>query len=140
MDRDALRKHLEWAEGRRAFAYEDSVGKLTIGIGRNIDDVGLSDTEIDMLCNNDIERVLAHAETLPYWGSLDPVRQLVVADMIFNLGPTRFAGFVNTNAAIAVGDFDRAADEMLDSRWARQVGRRAVKLSQAMRSGAWAQG
>lgn len=137
MDKDDFRSHLEWAEGRRNFPYEDSVGKLTIGIGRNLDDRGLSDDEIDMLCNNDIAIVLSHAETLLYWNSLDSVRQLVVADMIFNLGATRFRGFVKTNAALTRLDYDEAADEMKDSRWYRQTGRRAKKLVEAMRTGEW---
>ncbi len=137
MDIDTFRAHLEWAEDRRKFPYEDSVGKLTIGIGRNLDDRGLSDDEIDMLCNNDIKIVVDHAQTLPYWETLDSVRQLIVADMIFNMGPNRFSGFVKTNAAIARGDYNTAADEMVDSKWYRQTKRRAHKLVEAMRTGKW---
>ena len=129
--------HLEWAEARRQFPYEDSVGKITIGCGRNLDDVGLSDAEIDVLLQNDIERVLAEASRLPYWDRLDDVRQLVITDMVFNMGASRFRGFVRTNAALAAGDYQSAANEMLDSRWARQTGRRARKLVEAMRTGEW---
>ena len=137
IDKAAFAKHLEWAEDRRSYPYEDSTGHITIGVGRNLSTVGLSDDEIDLLLENDIARALHGAETLPYWDQLDPVRQLVVADMIFNLGLPRFEGFVRANRALRLGDYDEAADEMLDSRWARQVGRRANKLAKAMRSGEW---
>ena len=137
MDIDDLKAHLEWAEGRRNFPYEDSVGKLTIGIGRNLDDVGLSDDEVDMCLQNDIERVLGAVQNLSFWDGLDPVRQLVVADMVFNLGFTRFLGFIKTISALEAGDYQTAADEMKDSRWYRQTGRRAQKLVQVMRTGEW---
>ncbi len=137
MDIDAFKRHLEWAEDRRNFPYEDSVGKITIGVGRNLDDVGLSDDEVDMCLQNDIERVLGAVETLPFWEGLDPVRQLIVADMVFNLGFTRFRGFVKTIRALEIHDYDTAADEMADSRWYRQTGRRAKKLVEAMRTGEW---
>lgn len=129
--------HLEWAEDRRRFPYEDTVGKVTIGCGRNLDDVGLSDDEIDLMLRNDINRALADASRLPYWARLDDVRQIVVADMLFNLGAARFSGFVRTNAALAAGDYEMAADEMIDSKWYRQTGRRARRLVEAMRSGKW---
>ena len=122
MDIDAFKNHLIWAEGWRNFAYEDSVGKISIGCGRNLDDVGLSDDEIDMCLQNDIERVMGAVRTLPFWDGLDPVRQLVVADMVFNLGFTRFRGFVKTIQALESQDYDTAADEMVDSRWYRQTG------------------
>lgn len=137
MNLDHFKAHLEWAEDRRHFPYEDSVGKLTIGIGRNLDDVGLSDDEIDMLCNNDIEKALRMVEGLPYWDTLDVVRQLVVADMVFNLGYTRFQGFVKTNSALNAQDYETASAEMVDSKWYRQTGRRAEKLVEVMRTGVW---
>jgi lysozyme len=137
MNRQLFAAHLEWAEDRRRFPYEDTVGKISIGVGRNLDDVGLSDDEIDLMLRNDIDRALAEASRLPYWPRLDEVRQLIVADMIFNMGAKRFAGFVRTNAALAAGDYQAAADEMIDSKWYRQTGRRARKLVDAMRSGAW---
>lgn len=137
MDIEAFKQHLEWAEDRRNFPYEDSVGKITIGVGRNLDDIGLSDDEIDMCLQNDIERVMGAVRTLPFWEGLDPVRQLVIADMVFNLGFTRFRGFKKTIQALEAGAYDTAADEMADSRWYRQTGRRAKKLVQIMRTGEW---
>ena len=133
--RDRLRDHAKWAEGVRNFPYEDTVGKLTIGVGRNLDDRGLSDDEVNYLLANDIDLALAGANTFPWFQSLDEVRQMVVADMIFNLGLTRFRGFIKTIAAIAAGDYEAAADEMEDSRWYRQTGRRAIKNVRLMRYG-----
>lgn len=137
INQELFARHLNWAEGRRAFPYEDSVGKLTIGVGRNLDDRGLRESEIEYLLSNDIYEVLAECESLPYFADLDSVRQLVVADMVFNMGLSRFRGFIRTNAALAVHDYAVAANEMTDSKWKRQTGRRAVKLIDAMRSGEW---
>ena len=132
---DWLSKHVEWAEGRRSFPYEDTVGKVTIGVGRNLDDVGLSTDEIDLLLSNDINRTIDDVATLEYWDLLDDARKVVVADMVFNLGLTRFKGFIKTNQALSDGDYERAADEMVDSKWYRQTGRRAIRNVEIMRNG-----
>lgn len=133
-----LEKHkrfVTWAEGSRNFPYEDSVGKLTIGVGRNLEDRGISDEEVAFLLSNDQQTALNEAEKFPWWGSLDPVRQLVVLDMVFNLGATRFRGFIRTIEAIERGDYASAAKEMQDSKWFRQTGRRAAALVRAMYTG-----
>lgn len=137
--RSILEKHVEWAEGRRPFPYVDSVGKTSIGVGRNLDDRGLRPDEIDLMKRNDIAEAITEAEKLPYWKDLDCARQAVVADMVFNMGLPRFKGFVNTNNALFIHDYEVAADEMVDSKWHRQTGRRAEKLVQVMRSGSWSQ-
>lgn len=140
MNRDIFSKHLEWAEGRRQFPYEDSVGKVTIGVGRNLSDRGLSDDEIDLLKKNDMDIAIREAGTLPYWTKLDEVRKIVVCDMIFNMGLKRFKGFIRTNDALREGDYKTAAREMTDSKWYRQTGRRAKRLVEVMRSGVWPNG
>lgn len=133
----ALVQHVRWAEGSRAFPYEDSVGKLTIGVGRNLDDVGLSEDEIQFLLQNDLDKALTDAKSFPWFADLDDVRKLVVVDMIFNLGKPRFSSFVRTIAAIEAQQWQAAAMQMQDSKWFRQVGRRAQRLVQAMASGKW---
>ena len=130
-------EHLEWAEARRPYPYEDSVGKLSIGVGRNLDDKGLREDEIDLLLKNDIKEALEECAKLDYFKGLDSVRQLVVADMVFNMGLPRFLGFVRTNEAIKKGDYVRASTEMYDSKWRRQTKRRAKVLIKAMRTGEW---
>ena len=129
--------HLDWAEDFRNFPYEDSVGKLTIGVGRNLDDRGLSDEEVRYLKKNDMCHVKRECLNLPYWESLNGPRKLVVADMVFNMGFRRFKGFVRTNAALERGDWVEAASEMVDSRWYEQTGRRARKLVDMMISGSY---
>ena len=129
------RPFAEWAEARRKFPYEDSVGKLTIGVGRNLEDRGLSEDEIDYLLSNDQKSAYEDAETFEWFKDLDPVRASIVVDMIFNMGLSRFSGFVKTIEALQRKDWMEAAKEMQDSRWFRQTGRRAVALVRAMATG-----
>jgi len=126
-------------EGLRLKPYKDTVGKLTIGYGRNLDDIGISHTEAEFLLENDIAHALSAAKTYPWFSSLSEVRQAVIIDMIFNLGNTGFSKFKATHAAIEEGDYNLAAEHMLDSRWASQVGRRAHEDAQMMRSGEWSE-
>lgn len=133
MNTELFKKRLEWAEGRRKFAYEDSVGKLSIGVGRNLDDKGLSDDEIDFLLGNDIDEALVGCRTLSYWDSLTDTRQCVVCDLVFNLGLAKWKEFPKANRALAEGNWQAARAELLDSKYARQVGRRAAANAFAFR-------
>lgn len=123
-------------EGKRLKPYRCTAGKLTIGYGRNLDDVGITDDEAMALLENDVDACVADClKTFPWFVSLDPVRQAVVVNMRFNLGLVRLLGFRNTLAAIASGDYRAAADGMLASKWAEQVGARATRLAYQMRTG-----
>lgn len=137
MNRQRLIKSLIEHEGIRNLPYEDSVGKLTIGIGHNLDDMPLSNRAIEVICEDDI--AVAEAELDRNWNhwrrDLSAARQNVLVEMVFNLGYPRFSKFVKFIAAIEDKDYDKAADEMLDSKWARQVGRRADNLAKQMRTG-----
>jgi lysozyme len=84
-----------------------------------------------------VSNAIADAEGLDFFAGLDPVRQMVVVDMLFNLGRVRFGTFKKFQAALALKDYTLAAHEMKDSRWYDQVGRRAVKLQKAMLTGIW---
>lgn len=137
MNLDDFREHLKWAEAVKQFPYRCSAGKLTIGVGRNLDDNGISMDEVDYLLDNDMAKTVRDCESLDYWNDLDGVRQLVVADMVFNMGLSRFLTFKRFNAALAINDWTLAGAEMMDSRWYNQVGRRAWKLREAMLSGEW---
>lgn len=124
-------------EGVRAFPYTDTVGKLTIGVGRNLTDRGLRADEITFLLQNDIDEVLADVDrAFPWARHLDPVRYRVLANMCFNLGVTKLRGFSRTLAAVERGDYMAAAAGMRASRWARQVGARAERLAVMMETGA----
>jgi lysozyme len=131
-----LREMLIRHEGLRLKPYRDTKNKLTIGVGRNLDDVGITRAEALRLLDNDIARVqheVGHA--FPWFSRLDPARKDVVLNMVFNLGLSRFRRFRKTIAAIKARDWEQAAREMLASLWARQVGRRARELAEMMRRG-----
>ncbi|MBR7900866.1 glycoside hydrolase family protein [Burkholderia multivorans] len=135
-DRSALMAELTRDEGRRLKPYVDTVGKTTIGVGRNLTDVGISDAECDTMLSNDIDRTIAWLDlNLSWWRQLDAVRQRVVINMAFNM-QGKLLTFVNTLAAMKRGDYAAAADGMLASKWAGQVGARATRLAAMMRSGA----
>ena len=129
-----LRADLIRDEGLRLKPYRDTVGKLTIGIGRNLDDVGISEHEAIAMLNSDIERTWADLDRIaPWWQGLDDVRKRVLLNMAFNLGIGGLAKFKNTLAAVKEGRYADAADEMLASKWANQVGDRATRLAAMMR-------
>lgn len=135
-DRAALVADLERDEDVRPFPYVDTVGKLTIGVGRNLTDRGLSSDEIRYLLQNDIDAAIGDLNRgIPWWDRLDPVRQTVLLNMCFNLGWPRLRGFVRTLAATRRGDYVAAAAGMRDSLWATQVGARAERLAVMMESG-----
>ena len=136
MNRDELRSMLVLHEGLRLFPYRCTAGKITIGVGRNLDDVGITQAEAFALLERDIDTVEADLDrTWPWWRQMTDARQQVLADMCFNLGLGRLKGFVNTIAHMKRGDYEAAAEGMLDSLWARQVGVRAQRLAKMMREG-----
>lgn len=136
MNRSRLSKQLEIDEGRRRRLYKDTVGKLTIGVGRNIEDRGLRDDEIDLMLSNDIDEAVGIARALvATFDKLDDVRQEVVVNMALNLGMTRLGGFRQFIGALLRFDFQRATSEMMDSKWYEQVGDRGKRLAYAMREG-----
>ena len=135
-DRELLLADLRRDEGVRHRPYRDSVGKTTIGIGRNLDDLGLGDDEILLLVHNDCDRVEAELDAaLPWWRGLSEPRQRALANLCFNLGLPRLLQFQRMLAALEAGRFDRAAAEALDSRWAAQTGARAIRIATMIREG-----
>jgi lysozyme len=136
--REHLQRLLRLHEGVRLKPYRDTVGKLTIGIGRNLDDRGITEVEADLLLEHDLDDVwLALIAAKPWIARLDEVRQAVLIDMGVNLGVAGLLKFKQTLAAIERGDYETAAVQMLDSKWATQVGRRAQRLARMMRDGVW---
>jgi lysozyme len=136
MDRAALVRQLRLHEGERLKLYRCTAGKLTIGVGRNLEDRGISREESAYLLLNDVqeaEQTLAKA--LPWFTQLDDVRQRVLIDMAFNLGAQGLLEFRRTLEAVRTGRYQQAATMMLESRWAGQVGQRAQRLSQMMATG-----
>jgi lysozyme len=123
-------------EGLRLKPYRDSVGKLTIGVGRNLDDKGILPSEAESLLHNDIMDAESDVKALyePY-AELTAIRQYVLIDMCFNMGRARLGGFKKMLAALRARMYNDAADEMLNSKWAQQVGPRATELAALMRVG-----
>jgi len=129
-------------EGVETHCYKDHLGLETIGVGRCIAEgsLGLSDDEIDYLLDNDIVRCIKElTRSLPWFSSLDEVRKEALIDLCFNLGLTRLLGFKKALAAVEVSDWDTAKVELLDSRWATQVGNRAQEIAEMIRSGVYQQ-
>ncbi len=136
MNPDRLKATLVVDEGLRLKPYWDSVSKLTIGVGRNLDDRGITKTEAMYLLNRDITQATRDAKrAVENFLELSDVRQEIIVNMVFNMGLTRFKGFRNTIKAIEAKDYELASIEMLDSLWARQVGPRAKRLARRMRTG-----
>ena len=134
---ERIKEQLVRHEGLRLKPYRCTAGKLTIGIGRNLDDRGISQTEAYVLLDNDIQNCEKQllGEIPEIYNGLDEVRKSVLLNMCFNLGINGLLGFNNTLAFIGAGDWERAANGMLASKWAKQVGRRAIELSELMRKG-----
>jgi lysozyme len=136
-DRAALIRQIRLHEGERLKPYRCTAGKLTIGVGRNLDDRGITSEESAMLLDGDIRLLeIELFRALPWASALDDVRQRVLLDMAFNLGLPGLLQFKRTLEAIRTGQYQQAATMMLDSLWARQVGQRAERLSRMMATGA----
>jgi GH24 family phage-related lysozyme (muramidase) len=156
MNINEIKEWIESWEDRRPHVYTDTMGHPTIGVGFNLDrsdarrrieDLGLdyeqvragqidlSNEQIDQLLDADVERAIADARNIvSNFDTIPEAKQKVVVDMVFNLGAAGFSGFHNTIKAIEEEDWQRAAREMKDSRWFKQVGNRGVKNVQVMGS------
>ena len=134
-----LSKMLKRHEGVETHAYTDSVGKVTVGVGRNIDakgGIGLSEEEIDFMLGNDIDRVEDElAANFSWFVDLTAAQYDAMVNLCFNLGLPRLLKFKKALAAMEAGDYATAADEFLDSRWAKQVGQRAIELTDMIETG-----
>lgn len=128
---DSVKHH----EGLRLRAYQDSVGVWTIGYGRNLQALQITAQQAEAWLIEDLEAANRKAATLAGFHSLSQNRKDVLIEMCFNLGLTRLLKFSRTLASIAGGHYDRAADEMLESKWAKQVGQRARTMAEKMRQG-----
>jgi lysozyme len=137
MNIEAMREELLLDEGLKLKPYRCTAGKLSIGVGRNLDDLGISRAEALLMLDNDIQCTATELDArLPWWRTLDEVRQRVILNMAFNLGIKGLLGFKNTLAAVQAEKWEDAANGMLASRWAGQVGARAQRLAQMMAKGA----
>jgi len=136
MTSDDFENMLMRHEGVRLSLYKCSEGFNTIGVGRNLDSNGISLDEAMLLMRNDVDKAARDLGThFPIVHELDSNRYYVLVNMVFNLGLVGISRFKKMWAAISSRDYEQAALEMLDSKWANQVGNRAVELSEIMKTG-----
>lgn len=136
MNLEKLKKQISKHEGRVNKMYLDTKGIPTIGVGHNLRDKPLSERAIDVILEDDIEEHLAQLDrAIPWWRDLSESRQLVLADMCFNLGINGLLAFKNTLKAIQEGRYEDAALGMQNSLWYKQVGNRAKTLVHMMAEG-----
>jgi GH24 family phage-related lysozyme (muramidase) len=160
MDHSQAEVRIGEYEGKRAHVYTDTAGHPSVGIGFNLDRDGaqpaleavgadfnevragnqdLTDAQISTLFQQDLNKAIDGATSVvSNFSSLNDPRQFVVVDMIFNLGQPGFSQFHHTIKAIESGDWEAAGDQMKDSAWYGQVGIRAQKDVQMMKTGEWA--
>ena len=134
-----LIEQLKIHEGMKLKPYLCTSKKLTIGIGRNLDDVGISKEEAEMLLKNDIyEATNQLLNAFPFMATFSDVRISAMINFTFNVGIGTVKTFTKSIDALKKEDFNLAADMMLDSRWANQVGDRAIQITEQIRTGRWA--
>lgn len=143
MNREKLEASIMAGEGTgpvrngRLMPYRDSLGNLSLGYGRNIDDNGISAAEAAMLLGNDIDISIATASQQPWFGLVEPCepRLRAICEILFELGLPRFNGFHDAVAALNAGDWQTAGAEFLNSLWHLQVGKRAERLAAMIQTG-----
>lgn len=147
MNRERLKQQLIFHEGMVLKPYRDTKGIWTIGVGRNmeanpvedelgrqVDSNGISEGEAIFLLNNDITTVEKQVKNnIPAYFQISEPRKHVLLDMAFNLGISGLLRFQNMLRALNRSDYNRTAEEMLNSLWAQQVGKRAQTLATMMR-------
>lgn len=135
MDYEKVAAKIKRNEGLSVIPYKDVVGVLTIGYGHNLER-GISTAAADFLLRDDIDTAVREVKAaFAWWWKLNDARQYVLVDMAFNIGVPRLRGFKKMLAAIERGDYATAAAELLDSKYARTVGRRATENARILESG-----
>ena len=137
MDYERVAARIRKSEGLSYLPYKCPTGHLTIGYGHNLEH-GISIEAAELLLRQDIEIAVRQVKNaFIWWPKLTEARFYVLVDMTFNMGISRLCGFKKMLSAVEQGDYQTAAKEMLASKWAAQVGRRAVELSKMMQKGEW---
>jgi len=127
---------LERDEGVRLKPYLDTVGKTTIGVGRNLTDNGITAAEARMLLQNDLSRISGELDrVVPWWREMSDSRQNALVNMAFNLGMPRLLTFKKMMLALQSGNFETAWAEAMGSKWAAQVGERSKRIADCFMKG-----
>jgi len=132
---ETLKRH----EGVKYYVYKDHLGYETIGVGRCIKmgvGLGLTHDEVDYLLMNDIQRCIEELDAaFPWFKDLTIIRREAMINLCFNLGLTKLRKFKKAIEAMSIHNYETAANEFLDSRWASQVGQRAIEVTEMIRTG-----
>lgn len=126
--REAAKVMLVRNEGLRLKPYKDTAGNITIGVGRNLDEVGVTRREALMLLDNDLDTAISGVKAIfgePFYEEINDVRRLALIDLVFNLGRGGLLSFHYTVRAILKKDWALASENLLASKYAKQVGSRA---------------
>lgn len=135
-DHEGEEEHLyDDATGRRLTKGDTIKGHPSIGVGHNLDASGLCQEAIDAQLEHDIGEAVQECRKLSYWEDLGLARRVCISNMVFNLGLPTYRTFRLMEQAIEERNYARAAEEMKNSLWARQVGERAEELAEIMRTG-----
>ena len=125
----ALFESLRLGEGLRLEPYRDSTGKLTVGYGHNLDDLGISEETATFMLGEDAERAWGDAiRAFEWFEHIPDDAQRVLVELVFNMGLRKVRGFRRMLAALSTGDLRTGAAELQDSLWFRQVGSRGPRL------------
>lgn len=131
----SIEEQLIMHEGLRTKPYKCTANKITIGVGRNLENRGITKQEALYMLENDIKSIEKNLKEYSWYRDLDKVRQKVIIDMCFNVGLYGLLSFNNMIQAIRDKDYHKASEEMENSRWYRQVGNRAKRLCKMMKTG-----
>ena len=135
MNIERLRETITRHEGSRLDMYQDSLGIWTIGVGHNIQEKGISPAVMELMLDEDIEEAIVELKrSVSFFSKMPEQVQEALVNLSFNMGIPRLMQFKKTLAYLRDGDFEAAADELLDSRYAEQVGRRADEVADMIRS------
>lgn len=135
MNMDELKAWIKKHEGERLDLYIDTVGKATIGVGRNLSDNGISKDEMELMLENDIKKAIKDLSSYSWYLSQPEGVKAALVNMCFNLGMPRLLGFKNTIRLLINRDYEGAANQALLSKWAKQVGNRAKDVTDMIRRG-----
>lgn len=136
MDIQSIKSDLKAEEGFRSKPYKDIVGKTTIGYGRNLDDVGVTQQEAEVMLDNDIQKSIHDLQAhLSWFDTLSTNRQRALVEMCFQMGITGLLGFHKMLLHMQKGEFREAKFEGLSSKWALQVPKRASRILSLIENG-----
>ena len=136
MDLEILFDQLKDFEGLELKPYRCTSNKLTIGLGRNLEDNGITEEEAYYLATNDLDSLMDELDRkIPWWDDLNDPRKRALLNLAYNVGTPTLMKFKKTLEHLKNGLYTEASEEVLQSRWADQVGRRATFISEVFKTG-----